>query len=88
MIDGLKNPPNTGTYTPSPDLTAKVIKNTMIIDQRMYTSPPSYTGLGITDCIVKTADSSTPPVSVPKGIAKEIIVECLINDKIDENGGI
>ena len=67
LIDGLKNPPNVGTYTPTPDLTAKVIKNTMIIDERKYTSPADYTGLGITDCIVKTSSSSAPvPVSVPK----------------------
>ena len=67
LITGMKNPPNEGIYTPTPDLTGKVIKNTIIIDERKYTSPPSYTGLGITDCIVKTSTVSLPvPVSVPK----------------------
>ena len=34
----------------------------MIIDQRKYKSPPTYTGLGITNCVVKL---STSPALVP-----------------------
>lgn len=63
-INGLKNPPNVGVYTPSPDLTVRVIKNTVIVDERKYLPPPAYTGLGITNCVVKLP---TSPVIVPAG---------------------
>ena len=64
----------------------------MMIDSRAYITPPDYTGLGITDCVVKVSGSpAIVPASgheVPKSSEQDIIIECLINDKIDMNGGI